>query len=87
MSKMRKATYIDEEDIPSSLRPRTDWESIFSNIPEGKVRVIASDEAHYTTVRQALKRFQDMDKFENYYIKTRKIGNARACYVVHPRKK
>jgi len=59
MSKIIKATYIDEGDIPPPMRRRTDWESIFSNIPEGKVRVIASDEAHYTTVMQALKRFKE----------------------------
>jgi len=87
MSKLRKATYIDEGDIPSPMRRRVDWESIFSDIPEGKARVIGSDEAHYTTGIQALKRFQNMGKFENYYTKTRKIGNARACYVVHPLKK
>ena len=87
MSRLKRAQFIDEEEIPSSMRQRVDWESIFGDIPEGKARVIGSDEAHYTTVRQALQRFQKMGKFENYYIKTRKIGNARASYVANPRKK
>jgi hypothetical protein len=87
MSRIKKATYVDEEEIPNPIRQRVDWERIFSDIPEGKARIIGSDEAHYTTVNQALKRFQEMGKFENYYLKTRKIGNARASYVVNPRKK
>ena len=87
MSRIKKATYIDEGEIPNPIRQRVDWERIFADIPEGKARIIGSDEAHYTTVVQALKRFQEMGKFENYYIKTRKIGSARASYVVNARKK
>lgn len=88
MSRLKKrAQYIDEEEIPSSMRQRVDWESIFGDIPEGKARVIGSDEAHYTTVRQALIRLQKKGWFKNYKIKTRKIGNARVCYVINQRKK
>jgi len=87
MSRLKKAQYIDEDEIPKPIRQRIDWERVFGDIPEGKARIIGSDEAHYTTVRQALKRFQQMGKFESYYTKTRKIGNVRASYVVNPRKK
>lgn len=87
MSKLKKATYVDEDDIPSPLRQSLDWERIFNDIPAGKARLIGSDEAHYTTVVQALKRLQGMGKFRNYYIRTRKIGKERACYVVNSRKK
>jgi hypothetical protein len=87
VDRLGKPLYINEEDVPSSIRKRFDWESVFSEIPEGKARQIGMDMAHYTTVRQALVRAQKKGKFKNYYIKTRKEGNQRVSYVVNPQKK
>lgn len=84
MSKLKKAVYIDEDDIPVPIRKRVDWSSVFGEIPEGKARVI--DEVHYTTIRQALRRLQDEGKFKNYSVETRKTGNVRTTYVKNPRR-
>ncbi len=86
MSKFKKAQYIDEDDVPQPMRNRIEWESVFRDIPVGKARIISSDEAHYTTVRQALKRFQDKGMFTNYRLRSRKIGNARTSYIINSRK-
>jgi high-affinity K+ transport system ATPase subunit B len=84
LSKLKKAVYIDEEDIPVPIRKRVDWSSVFDEVPEGKARVI--DEVHYTTIRQALKRLQDEGKFKTYSVETRKTGNVRTTYVKNPRR-
>jgi hypothetical protein len=82
--KLKRPVYLNEEDVPTAIRKTFDWESVFEDIPVGKARQIGEDEAHYTTVRQALDRFQKIGKFKNYYIKTRKEGNQRVSYVVNP---
>lgn len=84
MNKLKRAVYIDDGDIPPTIRKRVDWASEFSEIPDGKARVI--DEVHYTTIRQALKRLQDEGKFKNLRIETRKTGNVRTTYVRNPHK-
>ncbi|MCW4037963.1 MAG: hypothetical protein NWF13_04420 [Candidatus Bathyarchaeota archaeon] len=77
---------MDEDDVPPPLRKRLDWEKVFRAIPVGKARLIRSEDAYYTTVRQALKRFQEKGIFTNYGIRTRKIGDARKCYIINSRK-
>lgn len=84
MSKLKRAVYIDEDDMPPRIRKKVDWAKELSEIPEGKIRVI--DEVHYTTIRQALKRLQDEGKFKNYTIETRKTGNVRTTYIRNPHK-
>jgi hypothetical protein len=86
MSKMKKARFIDEDDVPTPIRKKADWEGIFRSIPAGKARIIDADEAHHTTVRQALKRFQDKGMFTNYELLTRKAGKTRESYIINSRK-
>ena len=87
MNRLKRPVYINEGDVPTAIRRKFDWESVFNEIPNGKARQIGEEEAHYTTVRQALGRLQKIGKFKNYYIKTRKEGNQRVSYVVHPQDK
>ena len=84
MNRLKRPVYLNEEDVPKAIRKKFDWEGVFNEIPVGKARLIGEDEAHYTTVRQALNRLQKMGKFKNYYVKTRKEGNQRVSYVVNP---
>jgi hypothetical protein len=79
--------YINEVDVPIAIRRKFDWERVFNEIPNGKARLIGEDEAHYTTVRQALNRLQKVGKFKNYYIKTRKEGDQRVSYIVNSQDK
>jgi len=85
MNRLKRPTYLNEEDVPKAIRKSFDWEGVLSEIPIGKARLIGEDEAHYTTVRAAVARLQSMGKFKNYYIKTRKEGNERVSYVVNPK--
>jgi len=83
MLRLNKDEYIDEEKIPQPLRKRLDWNKVFRSIPVGKARIIRPDEAHYTTVRQALTRLQAKGMFPHFRVMTRKIGNRRICYVIN----
>ena len=85
VNKLKRPVYLNEEDVPTAIRKTFDWENVFREIPIGKARLIGEDEAHYTTVRQALNRLQKLGKFKNYFIKTRKEGNQRVSYVVNPK--
>jgi hypothetical protein len=84
VNRLKRPVYLNEADVPTAIRKKFDWESVFNDIPIGKARQIGGDEAHYTTVRQALSRLQKMGKFKKYYIITRKVGNQRVSYVVNP---
>ena len=63
------------------------WEEKFSKIPKGKGWLVPAEQHNYATVRTALKSLQDKGKFDDLYVKTKKVGDDRVAYVIKPSEK
>lgn len=76
---------VDAELIPKPVaRAKVNWETFFKNVPKGKAIVVLKTQISPTTVRSALKRFQDKGQFKNLYSTTRKVEGKAVTYVVNP---
>lgn len=80
---------ITEDEMPAVPKRTTyPWEEIFGSIKEGEAIVIEPEQIHSSTVRTALKRYQDNGKFRNLVMTTRTVSEDRyRSYVLNPSKK
>lgn len=83
--KMSDFEMVDAELIPKPVgRAKVNWDAFFKKVPRGKAIVIPKTQISPTTVRSALKRFQDKGRFKNLYSTTRKVEGKYITYVVNP---
>ena len=77
--------FVDEDEVPKKPIKHTPWEKLLGSIPRGKAIVIPEDKLAVSTVRSALKRYQDKGQFSHLYSTTRKDAKGKyKTYIVNP---